>query len=284
MVTSEEDCASDGYPCHPGRNTSKERSRSLLTSHLAKDLPNRHALLGQHHPRLEHIQGRRQRRRDRTRQTAVQGALTARDLLAAPATPAPRLHGLPQRELDDGKGHLAEDRDAPAAVHLAPHPPEAMRRVPAQDRLEGRLARAPVQARLRALLDHLGRHAHRARRNLARAGGNHVRERSVEAFVREPLPHGLLGRLVGAEKEGRARGRPDNRGADAAVDAREAARGEEAGRRLQTGLERIEGEEREIDGRSGEGAGEEGGLEGGVLRRHCFGGLSIEGFVGIGRE
>lgn len=78
-----------------------------------------------------------------------------------------------------------------------------------------------------------------------------------------------LCRLVGAEEECRAGGGADDGGPDAAVDAGEAARGEEAGGGLEAGLEGVEGEEGEVDGCSCEGAGEEGGLEGWRLGSHC---------------
>lgn len=74
---------------------------------------------------------------------------------------------------------------------------------------------------------------------------------------------GLYG-LVGAKEERSAGRGADNGGADAAVYAGEAARGEEAGGGLEAGLEGVEGEEGEVDGGAGEGAGEEGGLEGGI--------------------
>lgn len=90
-----------------------------------------------------------------------------------------------------------------------------------------------------------------------------------DAVRGQALADDALGRLVGAEEEcGAGRG-SDERAADAAVDAGEAAGREEAGRGLETCLEGVEWEEGEVDCRAGEGACEEGGLEGGVLGRHC---------------
>nr|POE72021.1 hypothetical protein CFP56_11897 [Quercus suber] len=67
--------------------------------------------------------------------------------------------------------------------------------------------------------------------------------------------------LVADEEEGGAGRAADDRGADAGVDAAEAAGGEEAPRGLQARLERVEGEEGGVD----EGAGEAAGLRLGRL-------------------
>lgn len=119
-----------------------------------------------------------------------------------------------------------------------------------------------MQASLSALLDHLRRHPYRAGRHLAHAPGQHVGDSIVAAEQ-------ALGGLVRAEEEGGAGGGPDDGGPDAPVDSREAARGEEAGRRLEAGLERVEREQGEVDCGAGEAAGEEGGLEGGRGGGHC---------------
>lgn len=251
----------------------------------------------QHDPRLHHIQRRRDARGHSARYAPVQRALPRADLrpparpvlFPPPPAAAPALEGLPQRELDDGEGHLAHDGDAPAAVQLAPDAGGADGAVLPEDGAQRRGARAAVVPRLRALLDDLGGHAHGARGDLAQARGRHVLEglhpraappaapshrspychsHAVVVVVEPPPPararQHVLDALVGAEEEGGAgRGAHDG-GAHAAVHAAEAARGEEAGAGLQAGLERVEREEGEVDRRACYAAGQEGRCEGGV--------------------
>ena len=57
--------------------------------------------------------------------------------------------------------------------------------------------------------------------------------------------------LVAHEEESGAGGGTDQRGADAGVDAAEAARGGEAGGGLEARFERVDGVEGEVDGRAG---------------------------------
>ena len=103
--------------------------------------------------------------------------------------------------------------------------------------------------RLRALLDHFRRHAHRARRDLAQRRGQHVRaRRRGRRRRRRPAAVKLfLHALVGDEEEGGAGRGAHDRAADAIVDPAEAARGPEAGGGLQAGFEGVEGEERGVD-------------------------------------
>jgi hypothetical protein len=61
--------------------------------------------------------------------------------------------------------------------------------------------------------------------------------------------------VVGDEEESCAGGGADNGAADAAIDAGEAARGREAGRGLEAGLEGVERVEGEVDGGACEAAG-----------------------------
>ena len=60
--------------------------------------------------------------------------------------------------------------------------------------------------------------------------------------------------FVRDEEEGRPGRGPDHGGADARVDAAEAARGGEAGGGLQAGFEGVDGVEGEVDCGAGEGA------------------------------
>ena len=88
-----------------------------------------------------------------------------------------------------------------------------------------------------------------------------------------------LGAVVHREEQRGARRRPDQRGAHAAVHAAEAARREEPRRRLQPRLQRVDGVQRQVDGRAGEAARQQrlcegreeegvGGLRGGWMG-HC---------------
>lgn len=232
LVAPEEYRSANRYPRHARRDARKEGPDALVSHHAPEHLAHRHALLGQHDPRLEHVERRRRRGGHASRQAAVDGALPGRDVPPVVATPAaPSLHGLPQRELDDGEGHLAEDGDAPAAVQLAPHgeEPPSRGRVPAEDVAQGLCGGAAVVAGLGALLDDLGGHAHGAGGDFAEAGGSHVREdisryptsviSCVVAISSYSLAEEALCGFVGAEEEGRAGSRSDDGGADAAVDA-----------------------------------------------------------------
>lgn len=239
-----------------------------MLDHGPKHLCHGDPVLGQHDPRLQHIQGRRSRGRNTAGHAAEDGALGSGHVLAGPPPlPPPRLHGLPQRKLYNGKRHLPEDGDAPAPVQLPPHGAEPARRALRQDGGQRGPRRAAVQPCLRPLLDHLCRHADRARGHLAQARGHHVRDGVGHRRARPEEP---LGRLVRAEEEGRAGRGPDHRRAYPAVYSGEAARGEEAGRRLEPGFQRVEREEREVDCRPGEGACQQGGLEGWRIGHYLF--------------
>ncbi len=153
----------------------------------------------------------------------------------------------------------------------------------------------------------LGGHADSARSDLAQARGGHVLEGlgpgapALADLYSAPQPQQgkggilvpaslprarqyVLDALVRAEEEGGAGRGPDDGGPDAAVHAAEAAGREEAGARLETGLERVEGEEGEVDRGACYAAGEEGRDEGGVgcwLRRHEGGGMCIYIYIYI---
>lgn len=100
-----------------------------------------------------------------------------------------------------------------------------------------RRPRTRMLSRLRPLLHYFSRHSDRARRDLAQARGQHVRARS-SAIAEFPLDA-----FVCDEEEGGAGCGSDDGAADAVVDAAETARGPEAGAGLETGFERVEGEE-----------------------------------------
>lgn len=94
---------------------------------------------------------------------------------------------------------------------------------------------------LRALLNNFGRHAHRARRNLAQTRRKHVRAR------RRRISKLLLDALVRDEEQRRAGRGAYDRAADAIVDSAEATGRPEAGGGLQAGFERVEREEGGVD-------------------------------------
>ena len=184
---------------------------------------------------------------------------------------APPLQGLPERELYDGEGDLAKESDAPAAVQLHPHMAQATSVPLVQDVGEGG-ERARMLARLGSLLDNFGGHSDGAGSDLAETGSQHVHaglpaSAAVGAVLYEGLPLSIVGNgwgrggevaldgVVGDEEESCAGGGADNGAADAAIDAREAARGREAGRGLEAGLEGVERVEGEVDGGACEAAG-----------------------------
>lgn len=258
-----------------------------------------HLLTTQHDPRLEHIQRRRNTGSHRARNTPVDGRLPSTHVLplALPveALPPARvfLEGLPHGELDDGEGHLAQDGDAPPAVQLPPDTRHADRLPQGQDGAQRRERRAAMLAGLGALFDDFGGDAHGAGGNLAETGGDHVVDWTATCPLRRtPTPTSAsasasassityyaiasrvgeksLGRFVGAEEEGGAGRGAQGSGADAPVDAAEAARGEEAFGGLEAGLEGVEGEEGQVDCGAGYAAGDEGRREGRVWGRRHF--------------
>lgn len=300
LIATEEDGTTGTDPHDPGPNTGEEGSYTMAGEQIPQDGENALLFLRQHDPCLEHIQGRRDARGHGTRYAPVDGTLSSADFgerrragLLLPST-APALERLPQRELYDSKGHLAHDGDAPAAVQLAPHARESYDAVLSENRAQRPGTRSAVLTSLRTLLDDLRRYAYSARGDLAQARGSHVFEgfgpgtATVIAILARPsgilvlaLPsrarQQVLHALVCAEEEGGARRGPDEGGPDASIHAAEAAGGEEAGARLEAGLERVEGEKGEIDCRARYAAGQEGRGEGGVGWWHCHG----RGYIGI---
>lgn len=132
---------------------------------------------------------------------------------------------------------------------------------------------------LRALLDHLGRHPNSAGGDLTQARRDHVlhRQRPLVALLRRrgappPRRQARLDVLVRDEEERGAGRGADYGGAHAGVDASEAAGGAEGRRGLEARLQRVEGVEGEVDGRAGQGAGEERGGGGGDGRGGHVGG------------
>jgi hypothetical protein len=112
---------------------------------------------------------------------------------------------------------------------------------------------------LGALLDDFGRHADGAGGDFAETGGEHVagglaETRIVGVCGGRARGGGGFDAVVDDEEERCARGGADDRGPDAVVDAPEAAGGPEAGRGLEAGFDRVEGEEGGVDGGAGYGA------------------------------
>lgn len=242
LVTPQEDGTAHTDPPHSGPYASEERSRPVLPQYCTQHGEHGLFLLGQHHARLQHIKRRRHTRGDRTSRRAQQPTFQTADLASARLRLPPALQRLPQRELDHSEGHLADNRDAPPAVQLPPHMRQAVRRALVQN-VRQRAQAARVLARLRALLDHLGRHAHRTCGDLAQTRRQHVCCCAVAARHRVLFAFGVAQRggarrkvalhgVIGYEEEGGAGRGSHDCAAYAAVDACEASGGSEAARGL----------------------------------------------------
>ena len=271
LVSTQEDGTATTDPSYARAYTGKEGAWARLVQYLLQHGQHGLLLLGQHHARLQHIQGRGYAGGDGTGHAAQQTALYAADLGLATAVGAPALQGLPERELYDGEGDFAKKGDAPAAIQLHPHTAQATGVSLVEDVGEGG-ERARMLARLGSLLDDFGRNPHGAGSDLAQAGCQHVHTGlpspgGIGGVLDEGLALGIVGYgrgrgrevsldgVVGDEEEGCARGGADDGAADAAVDAGEAARGREAARGLEAGFEGVERVEGEVDGGACEAAG-----------------------------
>lgn len=233
LITAQEHRSTNTDPHRPGPNTLEERSSTLLPYDATRKRSDTLAPSTEHHPRLQDVERRSESRSNSPRHRAKQRTLNNRDI-RLPLASRPLLHALPQRELNHRKRHLPHNRDAPPAIQLPPHVRKAMRTPLAQNVLQRR-QRARKLLRLRSLFDDFRRHAHRARSYLAHAGRQHVAGRFAPcaALARRQLS---LDALVGDEEKGGARGGAYDGGADARIDAFEAAAGEEAGGGLQACL------------------------------------------------
>lgn len=75
LVAAQEDSPPNRNPRHTRRKPSEEGPYPLIARNLGEDMRDGHALLGQHDPRLEHVERRRQPCGDATRYAAVEAAL-----------------------------------------------------------------------------------------------------------------------------------------------------------------------------------------------------------------
>jgi hypothetical protein len=258
LVAAQEDSTAHTDPPHPRPYPREERPGPALLQYRAQHGEHGLFLPRQHHPRLQNVQRRREPRGHGARHRAQQSTLQPADLRLPRLRLSPALQRLPERELDHGERDLADDCDAPPAIQLAPDMSRAVRTPLSQD-MRQRRQTTRMLAGLRALLNHLCRHADGAGRDLCQTGRQHVCSSPAGVLDLIWLPfcvargggawrQGALDAVVGDEEEGGAgRGAPEG-GAHAFVHAAEAARGGEAGGGLEARFQRVQGEERHVDG------------------------------------
>lgn len=246
LIAPQEHRTPDTDPHRPRSNTTPEHPPTLLAPNPPRQRENTLSLPRQHHPRLQHIQRRRQSRRNGAGNSPVYCRLRPCNLLRPPLRRSllqrPLLQRLPQRKLNNRKRHLAHNRNAPPAIQLPPDMRNPKRSPLSQHELQRRRATRKL-LRLRPTLDHLGRHSDRTSRDLPHRCAEHVRACAI-------FPNPLLHALIADEEERCARGGAYYDAADAGVNSSEAAGGPEAGGGLQAGFERVERVEGDVDCRA----------------------------------
>jgi hypothetical protein len=236
LIRTQKNRSTNTYPPHPRSQPREKRPRPTLPQYRPQHSTHGLFLPRQHHPRLQHIKRRREPRGHGARHTTQQSSFPPTNLLLPRLRKSIPLQRFPQRELDDGKRHLADNRDAPPAIQFAPY----MRETPGSSLMKYMLQRsetARMLRRLRALLDDFGRYPHRARSDLAQTSRQHMYQCfvaciAVFCFIGR-AGRGVLGgwggakvpfyAVVGYEEEGGAGGAADDCAAYASVYACEAA-------------------------------------------------------------
>mmetsp|Transcript_4688 Transcript_4688/g.13356 ORF Transcript_4688/g.13356 Transcript_4688/m.13356 type:complete len:340 (+) Transcript_4688:189-1208(+) len=254
LVGPEEEEAADGDPHDARLHALEERGRALVGDDAPEGAG--HAVVGhaglvraEHEPRLDHVQRRRDGRRERAGDAAAERGLVGPQLPGGLRGGPDLLEVLVERELDEREGDLARDGAAVAA-------PESEHALGIQH-VPQRPLRRREHVRLHALLDYLRRHAHHAGGHLAEARGGHVRDgRRLHSRLEV-----LLRRLVAHEEERRAGGAAHGGGANALEEPVEAAALHEPLGRLQPRLDGVEWEEHDVDGGAGDAAADEGHVE-----------------------